>query len=169
VSIEERAKKINERKEFGHWEADSVVSCRSGKGGLHTEIERVSRYKFAAYITDLSSKTTIKVQKAFFASLPKVARKSVTFDNGVENHLHYELNELGMKTYFCHPYSSWEKGSNENANGLYRRLFPKGTDFSKVDPVEIQLMTDYYNNRPMKVLGYRTPAEVFAEQLAVAA
>jgi IS30 family transposase len=167
MSISKRPEKINLRQEFGHWEADSVVSGKGKKGGLHTEIERMTRYKVVRKIADMTSETSIKVQMDIFSQLPIGSRKSVTYDNGVENHLHFRLiDELKMDTYFCHPYSSWEKGSNEHANGLYRRVFPKGTDFSKVDDEDIEWMVECYNNRPMKCLGFRTPKEAFEEELA---
>jgi IS30 family transposase len=98
--------------------------------------------------------------------LPPLARKSTTFDNGSEFYKHYELNEqLKMNTYFADPYSAYQRGTNEHMNGKLRRFFPKGTNFSTVSAQELQEVVDFYNTRPMKCLGYRTPEEVFEEQL----
>jgi IS30 family transposase len=167
ISISKRPKQVNNRKQFGHWEADSVLSGKTAKGGLHTLRERKTRYKIVRKISDLTAQVTIDTLLDIFRDMPKEARRTVTFDNGVENHLHYLLqDELNIDTYFCHPYSSWEKGSNENANGLYRRFYPKGTDFSKESQEDIDDMVYYYNNRPMKCLGFITPQEAFERELA---
>ena len=93
--------------------------------------------------------------------MAKSARKSTTLDNGRENHLHYQLKSLGMDTYFADPYSAWQRGSNEHGNWLLRYYFPKGTDFSQVTEEELQDVIEEINNRPRKILGYKTPNEVF--------
>jgi IS30 family transposase len=167
VSIHKRPEKINTRKEFGHWEGDTV----EGKGhreGIHTEVERVSRILAAQKVTAISSEKTIMVQKNIFSSLPKKARRSTTLDNGKENHLHAELRTyLGMKTYHADPYSSWQRGTNEFHNGLLRRYLPKGTSFSQLTQEELDDIVWELNNRPKKVLQYQTPQEVFNLYLGV--
>lgn len=162
VSISKRLAKVNKRKEFGHFEGDTVEGKRSVGDGIHTEVERVSRILFAQKVNTINSEETIKVQTEIFSRLPKPARKSVTLDNGRENHLHIKLNEiLNMKTYFCHPYASYERGTNENTNGLLRRYLPKQADFSTLTQEELNEIVSEINNRPRKVLKYQTPQEVF--------
>lgn len=166
ISIHKRARKVNERKEFGHWEGDTVES-KGHKNGVHTEVERVSRLYKAKKVPAIKGDVTAEVQIDIFEELPKEARRSTTLDNGKENTKHKRLRGLlGMKTYFCDPYSSWQKGSNEYHNGLLRRYFPKGTDFTEVEQEEIDDIIEEINNRPRKILGYKTPSEVFAENLS---
>ena len=116
-------------------------------------------------VSRIAGPETISVQKRLFASLPDKARSSTTLDNGRENHLHMELKNLSMKTYFAHPYSSFERGTNEHGNWLIRYYFPKGTDFKKVSDEELQDVIDELNNRPRKILDYQTANEKFAELL----
>jgi len=165
VSIHERPEEINARTEFGHWEGDTVEG-KGRRNGIHTEVERVSRLLVARKISRIASEETIAVQCSMFRSMPREARRSTTVDNGRENHLHYQLGNLGMKTYFADPYSSWQRGTNEYHNGLLRRYLPKGTDFDTIDGNELQDIVDEINNRPRKCLGWRTPKEVFEEMTA---
>ena len=167
VSIRERPETVNARSAFGHWEGDTVEG-RAHRDGLHTEVERVSRFLLAAKVTRIASRETATVQQMLFATVPADARKSTTLDNGRENHEHGRLHVLGMRTYFCDPYASWQRGTGEFHNGLLRRYFPKGTDFSTVDDEELRDVVAEINHRPRKVLAFRTPAEVFSQQLGVA-
>jgi len=160
VSIHQRPIEANTRAEFGHWEGDTVEG-RGHKDGIHTEVERVSRFMLAAKVKQVSSEQAIEAQKAMFAALPAEARKSTTLDNGRENHRHTELAELGMATYFADPYSSWQRGTNEYHNGLLRRCLPKGSSFEDVDDDELADIVSEINNRPRKVLGFNTPLEVY--------
>jgi IS30 family transposase len=165
VSIRERAESINNRTEFGHWEGDTV----EGKGhqdGVHTEVERMSRKFLAKKVAAITSEKAVGAQKRLFGRLPRVARRSTTLDNGRENHLHYELKELSMDTYFADPYSAWQRGSNEHGNWHLRYYFPKGTDFATVPDEELQDVVWEINNRPRKILGYKTAEEVYSELLA---
>ena len=160
VSIHSRPKIIERRKQVGHFETDFVVSSRSGSGALSTSNERVSRYLVVDYVpnTKASSKqkTLQRLEKEFNV-------KSITFDRGHENATHYKLN---TKTYFCDPYSSYQRGANENQNKMLRRWFPKGTDFSKVTQERIQEVVNIINEKPRKVLDYMTATEV-AKKLGV--
>lgn len=166
ISISKRPMKANNRKEFGHHEGDTVEGLRSVGDGIHTEVERISRMTFALKIPSITSEETVTAQKEIFSQLPHNARRSVTLDNGRENHLHMRLKkELGMKTYFCHPYSSYERGTNENTNGLLRRFLPKGTDFRTISQEDLDEIVWELNNRPRKVLDYQTPLEVFTHYL----
>lgn len=165
VSIRERDEAVNQRIEFGHWEGDTV----EGKGhrdGIHTEVERMSRKILGRKVPAIASEVTVTVQKELFISLPKQARKSTTLDNGRENHMHTRLWDIGMKTYFADPYSSWQRGTNEHGNWHIRYYFPKGTDFRTVSDEELYDVIEEINNRPRKILAYQTANEVFVQLLA---
>lgn len=164
ISIHDRPEIVNQNVEFGHFEGDSVEG-KNHKGGVHTEVERLTRMYFAIKIETISSSEALKAQILMFSKLPKGLVKSLTLDNGRENHLHFELNKIGIKTYFADPYSSWQRGSNEHHNGLLRRYFPKKTDFSNVTQQEIDEVIKEINSRPRKCLGYYTPYEVFFAKL----
>jgi transposase, IS30 family len=157
TSITERSKSINSRKTVGHWESDLVVSKRGTSGGISGSTERKSRLYIATKVADLTSqskqKTLQLLTKEFLVS-------SITFDRGHENALHHEL---GIPTYFCDPYSSWQKGSVENGNKLLRRFFPKKTDFNQVTEERLQEVVSIINNKPRKILGYRSSLEVARE------
>ena len=161
-SIDERPEEANLRSEYGHWEIDLVVSGKGGKGALLTLTERMTRQEI---IIRLPDKTQRAVKRALdrlerrFGSRFKMKFKTITADNGGE-FLDFDSLEKScrsdarrFKMYFAHPYSSWERGSNENANGIIRRFFPKGTDFSKVSIASIQSVEDWMNDYPRRILG----------------
>lgn len=164
VSIHARPVSVEARTTFGHWEGDTIVG-KGRRDGLHTEVERMSRFLAAQKVSRIASTETAQVQRAIFHALPPSARHSTTLDNGKEHTKHMTLHLLGMSTYFADPYSSWQRGTNEFHNGLLRRYFPKGTDFSTVDDTELRDIVQEINDRPRKCLAFRTPAEVFSEQL----
>lgn len=159
VSIHQRPDVINQRKELGHWEGDTVEGLGK-KDGIHTEVERVSRFLLAAKISAITSEETVKAQLELFEALPKQVRQSTTLDNGKENHLHTALQVIGIKTYFADPYSSWQRGTNEHTNGLLRRYLPKKTSFHNLTQEELNDIVWEINNRPRKVLHYKTPTEI---------
>lgn len=159
VSIHERPEEINNRSEIGHWEGDTVEG-RGHRDGIHTEVERVSRFLLARKVPAITSDATITAQKDMFSQLPKQLRYSTTLDNGKENHLHMQLGELAMNTYFADPYSSWQRGTNENTNGLLRRYLPKKTVFATLTQEELDEIVWEINNRPRKVLQYKKPIEI---------
>lgn len=166
VSIRERDEIVNQRAEFGHWEGDTV----EGKGhrdGIHTEVERMSRKILGRKVSAIASSITSTIQQKMFITIPKRARRSTTLDNGRENHMHQKLWEIGMKTYFADPYSSWQRGTNEHGNWHIRYYFPKGTDFRTVSDEELYDVIEEINNRPRKILSYQTANEVFTKLLAV--
>lgn len=164
ISIHERPEVVGLKTEFGHFEGDSVEGL-GHTNGVHTEVERVSRKYFVQLVESINSEDAIKAQLKIFERLPDSARKSTTLDNGRENHLHDRLWSLGMQTYFADPYSSWQRGTNEYHNGLFRRYFPKKTNFKHVTQEEIDGVVEEMNNRPRKCLGYYTPNEVFLSRL----
>lgn len=164
ISIQERPKVIDAREEFGHFEADSVVS-RKSSFALNTIVERKSRYITINRIQSKTAENTFNAIKKALQALPDNAIKTFTYDNGTEFAQHMQVNEeFNSKSYFCEPYHSWEKGSIENRNGVIRRYLPKGTDFAKVTDEEIQCIQDRINNMPMKCLNYKTPREVFEQE-----
>lgn len=165
ISIQERPPVVELREEFGHFEADSVVS-RKSKVALNTMVERKSRFTIIERIQSKTAENTIIAMSKSLQILPKSLVKTVTFDNGTEFTLHTRINEeFKSKSYFCEPYHSWEKGSIENRNGIIRRYLPKGTDFAKITDEQIQWIQNRINNTPMKCLNYRTPTEVFEEEI----
>jgi len=166
VSISQRPKRVNNRKEFGHWEGDSVEGKRKDREGVHTEVERISRKIKAEKVEAINSEEAILAQERIFGPLPKQARKSTTLDNGTETHLHYRLRtKFQMETYHAHPYSSFERGTNEHGNWHLRYYFPKGTDFATVTNKELQAVINEINNRPRKILGFKTANEVYYQLL----
>jgi len=166
VSIDERPKHIEYRKEIGHWEADTAGS-RKSLAALQVLTERKSRN---VCLTKLNRKTSSKMSKAVIRrlkQLPKYARNTITFDNGPENVGHNEITKaIGVKAYFCAPFRSWEKGTVENSVGLVRRFFPKSTDFNRISYYEISKVENLLNNRPRKCLNYATPNEVLSGAIA---
>jgi len=160
VSIDQRPVAANARQEAGHWEGDTVVS-KGQRDGIHTEVERLSRFLVARKVSAITSEATIAVQRHIFAELPACLRRSTTLDNGRENHLHAQLHDLDMQTFFADPYSSWQRGTNEHGNWHLRYYFPKGTDFTAVPDDELQDVVDEINHRPRKILAYATAHEVF--------
>lgn len=166
VSIHDRPEEIEDRSTFGHYEGDTVEGQKSKKDGIHTEVERKSRKLFARKVGRIASRETTTAQLAIFASLPLAARQSTTLDNGREHHLHSELTAtLGLDVYFADPYSSWQRGTGENTNGLLRRYLPKQTDFTTLTQEELDDIVEEINNRPRKCLDYATPNEVFSSEL----
>ena len=165
ISIHKRPKAVDKRKEFGHWEGDTVEG-KGHKDGVHTEVERMSRKILGKKVAHITSEVTVAVQKQLFTDVPELARKSTTLDNGKETHLHFKLRtELGMETYHADPYSSWQRGTNEHGNWHLRYYFPKGTDFNEVTEEELQEVIEEINNRPRKILGYLSANEMYQKLL----
>ena len=162
IDIDMRPASILTREEFGHYEGDSVVSWIKSWAVLHTEIERKSRYLMVRKIPQKTALNTLYAMQNMFLPLPVSARLTTTLDNGTENVEHIELTlSTWIKVYYAKPYHSWERGSNEHANGMIRRFFPKGTDFGTISDEEIQKVVEYLNNRPRKILKYKTPERSF--------
>ncbi|SEB69556.1 Transposase and inactivated derivatives, IS30 family [Paramicrobacterium humi] len=162
VSIHDRPAVIEDRAEFGHWEADSVLG--RGTGGLHTSVERTSRYLVARKIPEITAQATLEAQLGMFTAMPAHAARSVTADNGSEFASHYRLADtLGIPTYFADPYCAYQRGTNEHFNGRIRGYLPKRTSFADLDQAELDEYVNEINNRPRKILGWATPAEVFHE------
>jgi len=167
IPIDARPKSVENRRRCGHWEGDSLIS-RKSNAALNTLTERKSRL---VLITKLPRKGAAETNRAIInrlKKLPAKGRQTLTLDNGTENAKHEQLSaKLGIKCYFAHPYASWERGTNENINGLIRWYLPKGTDFSKIAPELIARIEYLLNSRPRKCLGYKTPLEVAASSVAL--
>ena len=165
VSIDNRPKHIELREETGHWEGDLMIG-KNHKSAIGTIVERKSRYTI---IIKLKSKKANEVAKMFSKKLnllQNIFKKSMTYDNGIEMARHERITKkTDMKIYFAHPYSSWQRGTNENTNGLIRRYLPKGTDFNKIDERSLRIIQEKLNNRPRKIIGFKTPQEMMDSEL----
>lgn len=163
VSIHDRPVAAQSRSEIGHWEADTVLGRH---GRLATHVDRASRYVLIGRMPDGTALQFNAASIRCYRKLPAKYRKSLTADNGSEFMEHQALGaRLGFKTYFADPYSSWQRGSNENTNGLIRQYLPKGSDFAHLSHQRVARIEQALNNRPRKCLGYRTPAEVLGPAL----
>lgn len=161
VSIDERPAIVATRERFGDWEGDTLEGAK-GKGALATHIERRSRYLIAAKLPDKKAATMNNQSISAFQKLPRRLRQTLTVDNGKEFSQFKELEtKTGMKVYFADPYAAWQRGTNENTNGLLRFYFPKGTDFLAITEEDLKRTIDKINHRPRKCLNYQTPHDVF--------
>jgi len=161
ISIDERPSEIKNRNIPGHWEGDSIVS-RQSPVRLNTIVERTSGLVCISKIMNGSRKETTRAVIRRLCRIPKRLRKTLTVDNGFENAGHKTIKEtLGTDVYFAHPYHSWERGTNENTNGLIRWYLPKKTDFATIPETVIEEIEYQLNTRPRKRLGWQTPLEVF--------
>lgn len=177
-SIEKRPEEIKTRETFGHWEGDTVYSCkRKGKAALLTMTERKTRKEIIIKIPNRKAETVVKavdaLERKWGDANFKQIFKTITFDNGSEFASAEELEASCInndtqrtKIYFAHPYSSFERGTNENQNGMIRRKHPKGTDFDEVSHEELQETEDWMNNYPRKILNFSTSNAAFSEELA---
>jgi IS30 family transposase len=165
IGLEQRPAVVATRTEFGHWEGDTLIS-RKSLATVQSLSERRSRLVLLTKLIRKSAAAMSKAVKERFQPLPPRARRSLTLDNGTENTRHEDITAaLGTACYFCHPYAAWERGSNEQINGLVRWYLPKGTDLSMITDNELQWIEDRLNNRPRKCLGFRTPFEVASQEL----
>lgn len=156
--LSERPVAANKRSRFGDWEADTIVG-KNRKSGLLTLVDRKSRFLICRKLTRLGSK---EVEAALIAALGGHKIQSITPDRGREFQLHGNVTEtLGVEFYFPPPHQPWQRGTNENTNGLLREYFPKGYDFNKLSDADLQAVITQLNQRPRKCLGYKTPAEVY--------
>lgn len=160
IGLDQRFLGATNRTRYGHWERDTIVSRKGCSGGVSVGLERKSRLVTADKVVGMSAtehNAAVEKQKEACKTL------SITYDNGLENRGHQELE---IPTFFCEPYSSWQKGGVENANKMIRRYFPKGTNFREVGQKKIDHIVSIINGKPRKILGYRTALEV-AEKAGV--
>lgn len=175
LSIEKRSQEVNERGTFGHWELDTVIGTKKKSNTLLVFTERLTRYELIFRSKDKSALSTVKVinklERVYGKNFRKIF-KTITVDNGVEfaNTPGMENSCLTAKkrttVYHCHPYSSYERGSNENQNRLIRQFIPKGKCINNISDTFIRYVQDHINNKYRKIFGYRTSADLFFEQLS---
>lgn len=165
ISIRHRPPIVDRRQRYGDWEGDTVVGPRQ-QGAIVTMVDRKSGYLLTEKARDRKAATVRQAICHQFEGLSQTVRKTVTFDNGTEFGEHERLAaELEMDVYFALPYCSWQRGTNENTNGLIRQFFPKGTNFRKVQPRKLRKVKDLLNNRPRKRHNYKTPLELIGRYL----
>lgn len=158
---------VNDRRQPGHWEGDLIVG-HWGRSSIATLVERTTRYVLLAHVgnerfADVLSASLISV----LSPLPAQLRRTLTWDQGAEMSSHGVTSAaLGMSIYFCEPASPWQRGSNENTNGLLRQYFPKGTPLQKYTQADLDVVADRLNNRPRKCLDWATPTERFSQEMA---
>lgn len=159
TSIHDRPEEVNQKKEAGHWETDSMIFSRQ-KEILSVQIERKSKLLRFHKCPNKTAEATLKALEKSIQSLPYYWFQSITYDNGTENVKHVELKEeYKLQTYFCDPYCSWQKGLVENTNMLLRQYFPREMNLEYVGDEYIKCIEDKLNNRPRKSLNYLTPNE----------
>lgn len=160
-SIDERPKDVDKKKKPGHWESDLVVGPN---GAIATFVERITKKLKAIKIARRTASLMVKATERAFEGEPAKLKRTMTHDNGKEIAEHEEITRrTGIEVYCANPYRSWERGLNENTNGLLRQYFPKKTDFAKVTQADVDRAVESINNRPRKTLHYRTPNEVYEE------
>lgn len=165
VDIAKRPKIAEKRKQFGHWEGDNVVYNRHRRS-LSTTVERKTRKIMIFKPRNQTAKAKADLTIRRYCNLPPQAKRTMTYDNGLEAAAHEAVTTaIGMKFYFAKTYASWQRGTNENRNGLVRFYLPKTTDLDKVSAKEIKQVENKINNRPMKCLGYQTPNEAFTIEM----
>lgn len=162
VSINERPSIVDQRSRIGDWEGDTLEGAK-GTGGLATHVDRKSRYLLAVKLADKKAATMTQQTTKVFRKVPRKLRHTLTVDNGREFAHFKELqSNTNLTVYFADPYSAWQRGTNENTNGLLRQYFPKGTNLNSVSEKEVAFVVHRLNNRPRKCLSYQTPHEVFS-------
>lgn len=164
--ISQRPAAINARRQPGHWEGDLLKGASGSSTVVITLVERVSRLVRLVKLPNATAATMLKGLKARLGSEPPCMRRSLTYDRGTEMALHKDVEEsLNIKVYFCNAYSPWQRGTNENTNGLLRQYLPKGTDLATVSNAKLARIEWLLNNRPRKILASRTPQEAYDDRM----
>lgn len=169
LRIAARPEDVGKRMVPGHWEGD-LIKGASNRSAVATLVERRSRFVLLGRMEGLDAFSAQKCFERLFNEVPKELRKSLTYDRGTEMARHRALTKrTGVKVFFADPYSPWQRGSNENANGLIRQYLPKGTDLTAHSQADLDTIADLLNNRPRQVLDFKTPLEVMDEIMRDAA
>ena len=163
-SIEERPEEVDNREEFGHFEGDSIVG-KDGKSSILSLTERKTRMGFLIKVKNKEANTTVRAFRKLIGNELKPILKSITFDNGSEFYAVKNLEDKIIKIYFAHSYSAWERGTNENYNGIVRRFIPKGKDMTQFSQDDLNRIANRINDLPRKILNYQTPKEAFAQEM----
>lgn len=159
--IDDRPELVMLRTRLGDWEGDTMVGT-DRRSRLLTFTDRASGYELAAKLERATVEQLTEASANLFARLPRSKKRTLTLDNGLEfNAFEFLEDKTGLTIYFAHPYRSWERGTNENANGLLRQYFPKRTSFEHITQAQLDQAVRRLNTRPRKRLAYRTPQEVF--------
>ena len=165
VSIEGRPAVVDRRARYGDWEGDTVVGA-GHRGGAVTLVDRKSGYLLLGKVSDRQAATVREAITQLFHPLPASLRRTLTLDNGKEFAEHEQLaTKVKLRVYFAKPYCAWQRGTNENTNGLVRQFFPKGSDLAHTPVQRFEKVQHLLNNRPRKRLGYRTPLEILSSRL----
>lgn len=166
VSISERPASVEDRAVPGHWEGDLVFGSRNSQ--IATLVERQTRYVMLVKLDGKDSQTVVNALIKNARKLPQELYKSLTWDRGTEMHAHKQFTmATDIQVFFCDPQSPWQRGSNENTNGLLRQYMPKGMDLSDFSQTQLNAIARQLNERPRKTLGFHTPAEMFSECVAL--
>ena len=166
VSISERPASVEDRAVPGHWEGDLVFGSHNSQ--IATLVERQTRYVMLVKLDGKDSQTVVNALIKHAHKLPQELYKSLTLDRGTEMHAHKQFTlATDIQVYFCDPQSPWQRGSNENTNGLLRQYMPKGMDLSSFSQLQLNAIARQLNERPRKTLGFHTPAEMFSECVAL--
>ncbi len=170
VLVKDRPAEVTDRAVAGHWEGDLIIG-KSGGSAIGTLIERNSRYVMLLNLPEGRGAEPVRLALAGkIRELPAQLRRSVTWDRGKEMAQHVQFSiDTGVQVYFCDPHSPWQRGSNENVNGLLRQYFPKGTDLSPHSAAHLDAVAAELNGRPRQTLDWLTPSEVFARTVAMTA
>jgi IS30 family transposase len=166
ISIEQRPGEVVDRSVLGHWEGDLIVG-KDHKSALGTLVERNTRYLLLVHLEGKYAKPVRKALAKKLQSMPRDEKRSLTFDRGKET-AHQKQFKVSskMQVYFYHPHRPWQRGTNENTNGLVRDFFPKGTDFTKVSKQEVSKIRRWINERPRETLNDKSPIEAIKELLS---
>lgn len=164
MSIHDRPKDAEDRSSFGHWEGDLMSFMKNSQHILVLH-ERKSLFIQSKVLENKQAPTTTKALLALMKQVPESAKKTLTLDNGGEFTEHEKYKQVGVNSYFCDPYCSWQKGGVENSNGRLRLVLPRNTDVKNIELGKFNEIIDNHNSTPRKSLGWMTPSEVFYNNL----